>query len=459
MTGADFGGVDIDLLADYIGGALTGTPEESVVAARIADDPAWQAAYESVGEGMALVTAELGRLAPEPMPADLADRLDTMLTGSTLLGIDTTPVDVVAPLRDTTPLGETPFGETALSQTPLGETSALRGADRPAALHPADTSNPADIRTPADAHSPADTHNAAHNAIDARNPIDARSPADARNGAHNPIDAHNPADAHNSAEARNLADASNVTSASDPADALARNSSDGGSDAVADPEPIAPDLAEPRVPHLHLVHGDLAGDDSAHGVQKTQPAPRRGRRLRWAAPIAVAAGLVAFVGFGLDYLAGRQSNSASTDSAAGSSEVRGEAPKLAPSAGFAQMLATGTDYTHDTLGIAPVQPMSGALTSPATPGRKTTPEMASGVESALQRLTSPTALADCLAAIEEANAGGRISPDSVDYARFDGAPAVIVRFTAGNGQWAWASGADCGTPPGDAATLDKVPVG
>ena len=48
MTGAEFGGVDIDLLADYIGGALTGTPEESAVAARIAGDPDWQAAYASL---------------------------------------------------------------------------------------------------------------------------------------------------------------------------------------------------------------------------------------------------------------------------------------------------------------------------------------------------------------------------------------------------------------------------
>ena len=28
MTGAEFSGVDIDLLADYIGGALEGTPDE-----------------------------------------------------------------------------------------------------------------------------------------------------------------------------------------------------------------------------------------------------------------------------------------------------------------------------------------------------------------------------------------------------------------------------------------------
>ena len=93
------------------------------------------------------------------------------------------------------------------------------------------------------------------------------------------------------------------------------------------------------------------------------------------------------------------------------------------------------------------------------PGRKSTPEMASGAESALQRLTTPSALNDCLSAIQQANAAGALSVESIDYARFDGAPAVIVRFSASNGRWAWASGADCGTPPGDAATLDKVPVG
>ena len=80
MTGAEFGGVDIDLLADYIGGALTGTPEESAVAARIAGDPDWQAAYASLTDGMAFVSAELGRFEPEPMPADLAARLDAALT-------------------------------------------------------------------------------------------------------------------------------------------------------------------------------------------------------------------------------------------------------------------------------------------------------------------------------------------------------------------------------------------
>jgi hypothetical protein len=99
------------------------------------------------------------------------------------------------------------------------------------------------------------------------------------------------------------------------------------------------------------------------------------------------------------------------------------------------------------------------MTATGEPGRKTAPQLANGIEPALRRLAAPSALADCLAAIERANAGGALVVDSVDYARFAGAPAVIVRFTATNGHWAWASGADCGTRSAGAATLDKVPVG
>ena len=331
MTGAEFGGVDIDLLADYIGGALTGTPEESAVAARIADDPEWQAAYASLTEGMALVSAELGRFGPEPMPADLAARLDAALT---------TPAD--------------------LDPTARSAFLDLIAAD------------------------------------------------------------------------------------SEPATA------------------IAADLAPPA-PQLSLVGGGAAEGDVPNPVRKKALGPPRGRRLRWAAPIAVAAGLIAFVGFGLDYLAGRSTQS-STDSssAAGTSQKQAEAPSMARSPlGAGQLLATGTDYTRATLGVPPNQPMTApyGTSSESAPVPTAPTGVAADGGSALQRLTAPIALADCLEAIEQKNANGVISVESVDFARFSGAPAVIVRFTAANGHWAWASGADCGTPPGDAATLDKVPVG
>lgn len=73
--------VDHDLLADYVGGALEGTPEESRVAQLIADDPAWRAAADELRAALPLVSAGLAALAaaPEPMPADLAARFDALL--------------------------------------------------------------------------------------------------------------------------------------------------------------------------------------------------------------------------------------------------------------------------------------------------------------------------------------------------------------------------------------------
>jgi hypothetical protein len=396
VTGADFGGVDIDLLADYIGGALTGTPEESAVAARIADDPAWQAAYASLGQGMAFVSAELGRLAPEPMPVDLGDRLDILLTTT-----DLSPANDHTSATDLTALTET------ASATDFGLATNFTAATDPASDFSPETES-ADTTETSPATAP--TSNAA------------LAGGEARSGEAGHLEGEAAAD---------------------------------GPEPISDPEPIAADLAGPRQPHLALVRGEGAVGDGAQRVRETQPAPRSGRRLRWAAPIAVAAGVIAFVGFGLDYLAGRSTGTSSSDSAGGSAEVRGEAPSI-PSG---QTLASGTNYTHATLGNAPVQPMTAPLESPGEPGRKSAPGMAADVEGALQRLTSPSAIDECLAAITAANGAGPLSVESVDYARFAGSPAVIIRFTAANGRWAWASGPDCGTPTGDAAVLDKVPLG
>lgn len=277
MSGAEFGGVDIDLLADYIGGALAGTPDETAVATRIAEDPDWRTAYDSLTGGMDLVSAELGRLGPEPMPDELAASLDAMF----------------------------------------------------------------------------------------RNPPPAMTVID-------------------------------------------------GGDTT------------PRV----------------------RPGRAR-RRLRWAAPIAVAAGLVAFVGFGVDYLAGRddsRSQDTATSAAGGSAESSASSP---------QILSTGTNYTQATLGGAPAQTLTAPdLNAPAAPkDRSQAPARVP-----LARLDPGQGLQACLDAIQQANAGGVISVQSVDYAKFDGSPALIVRFTAANGTWAWASGPECGAPGSGPATLGKVPV-
>jgi len=323
VTGAEFSGVDIDLLADYVGGALAGTPDESAVAARIADDPQWQAAYESLSSGMAVVGAALAGLEPEPMPADLAARLEALFTS--------------------------------------------------------------------------------------------------------PVDA----------------------------------------------EPAAP-----PAPHLTLVRVDEASDDQAPGdkasgddgrdsvrqgsVRKARP--WSGRRRRWVAPVAVAAGLIAFVGFGLDYLAGLQSHTDASATSAGSgmSAEKADRGLAAPSApGTGQILSTGTDYTAATLATDPTQPRplaTEAVPTDSPPSRKA-PSVASGAAPALRRLTGPDALVACLSAIEQEKADGPISVESVDYAQFNGSPAVVVRFTTASGRWAWASGPACGTTSAGAAKLREVPVG
>jgi hypothetical protein len=75
--------VDIDLLADYIGGALDGTPQEQQVRELISTDPAWRRAAAELSLALDAVATDLAvtALAPEPMPADLIARFDELLAG------------------------------------------------------------------------------------------------------------------------------------------------------------------------------------------------------------------------------------------------------------------------------------------------------------------------------------------------------------------------------------------
>ncbi|GAB4056399.1 hypothetical protein [Catellatospora paridis] len=73
--------VDLDLLADYVGGALDGTPEHDRIARLVADDPAWRSAADDLRSALLLVDADLAALAAvaEPMPDDIAARFDALL--------------------------------------------------------------------------------------------------------------------------------------------------------------------------------------------------------------------------------------------------------------------------------------------------------------------------------------------------------------------------------------------
>jgi hypothetical protein len=183
------------------------------------------------------------------------------------------------------------------------------------------------------------------------------------------------------------------------------------------------------------------------------------RRLRWAGPVAVAAGVLGIVAVGVDRLGGMD-DSAADSSAAGSAAL--PAPLAASAeAGDARVAAeppagrittSGKDYQPGTLRSVTVDDGADKRAS-AAPAEK-------GIEpdSALLRLKAQDALRACLDAIAVANGAGPITVTAVDYARYAGSPAVIVAFTAANGSWVWASGPECGTPDIDPATLGQVQV-
>lgn len=85
MTSREFSEVDHDLLADYLGGALDGTPEQAAVARLVEQDPAWGEAYDALARAVELVHADLAAWAAEPvpeLPPTVADRIDAALAGA-----------------------------------------------------------------------------------------------------------------------------------------------------------------------------------------------------------------------------------------------------------------------------------------------------------------------------------------------------------------------------------------
>jgi hypothetical protein len=75
------GDVDLERLADFVGGALDGTPEADAVRHLIETDPGWRSAHTDLAAAMVTVHADLAALGagPAPVPPDVAARLDEML--------------------------------------------------------------------------------------------------------------------------------------------------------------------------------------------------------------------------------------------------------------------------------------------------------------------------------------------------------------------------------------------
>ncbi|MEV4117399.1 hypothetical protein [Micromonospora sp. NPDC049645] len=326
MTTEGFREVDVDLLADYLGGALEGTPQQNEVDQLVSADPAWAEAYALLALAVTEVRAELTRWAePSPeMPQTIADRLVAALTAEPPSESSTDGEATTTPRADS-------GGDAA---TPLVVPVQGGAGRRPAAPTPA---------------------------------------------------------------------------------------------------------------------------GSGRGAS-TGPGRRQRGWARRGAPLAAGAIAVIAVALGLNQLSMR----ASDDSAATSAlDHPASAPEGVAGAGTVRTtgpaLHSGTNFTPQTLGNAygtsgPSAPGASRATGNAPGGQ---PEVDTKDErrrspdgsDQLARLTDEVALTTCLASVAAEHGAAPLVVEVIDYARFQGDQALVVRFTDATGaRWAWVSGPECGVP-------------
>ncbi|SCL22680.1 hypothetical protein GA0070616_2583 [Micromonospora nigra] len=337
--------VDHDLLADYLGGALDGTPQEAVVAELVIREPAWAEAYALLAPAVAGVRADLaawGDAAPQ-MPTDVTDRILAALADAPALSADElSPAAGPAATETASPADD------SASPTPVVPTQPLGGSRRPGAARP-------------------DTER-------------------------------------------------------------------------------------------HASTGPDRGTRPGRGL-------RRRRWARLAGPVAL--GTAALVGWGAFQLGGdrHQDGGGATDTAASNPSAGAvepftspgtNAPKSQPDGGGPRIAAalpwqlltaprsSGAEYTPESLareGSAAQQ--FGASRAPLP----TADEERLAQSGGLERLADQPALGSCLDAIAAEHGSPPLAVEVVDYARFQGRPALVVRFTDGTGaRWAWVNGPECGVP-------------
>jgi hypothetical protein len=199
----------------------------------------------------------------------------------------------------------------------------------------------------------------------------------------------------------------------------------------------------------------------------THPANRKRRRVaRWSAGLAVAAGVAAFAAVGISGWEPDQSRPGLTTDSGG--EADGDAaPEALDDEETARgldplpplVVATGSDYDATTLEITePTRPtpvLGGPnLPSPPqqAPDNNIGPNDASDVvpEPLLRLWTNPEERLECLSMIAESIQPPRVTINTVDFAAYEGQPALVIWATAGDGsRWAWVSGPTCGSIAGD----------
>ncbi|MEU9505552.1 hypothetical protein AB0D32_04625 [Micromonospora sp. NPDC048170] len=365
MTAGAFREVDHDLLADYVGGALDGTPDEALVARLVDEDADWAQAYALLAPAVADVHADLaawGATAPE-MPADVTDRIVAALAHATAVGPGA---------ADPTPEHSEP-----LRTEPGHSEPGPAGAGERAAGHDA-------------------------------------APADG-----------------------------------EPAVRVGAG--------VVPAQPLGGSGRRPAgVPRSEPGPGGITG-----------PGRRRRRWKRLAGPVALAAVSIAAVGLGVSQLTRNQQ----LDGGTADSALPGMASRESggPTAATPFRIAgeppvhSGTDYTPESLAVPPSSPQLQPFTGgPATerPNVQAEGGRLPGIAAGLGRLTEPAALGACISEITAEHGNGPLVVDVVDYARFQGRPALVVRFTDATGaRWAWASGPECGVPGSGSDSRYRTRVG
>ncbi len=221
---------------------------------------------------------------------------------------------------------------------------------------------------------------------------------------------------------------------------------------AADTEPMPTDILSQLTAALRAADpttGAPAGDPSpvrslaAHAARRT-----RWRRARWVMGAAAAVVLLALAGLATAGGLFRSSQSGNDRASSGQNQARAatstppgrmtpkQAPVMPPARGSTPVTASGTDYTRTTLSTVEHQTLGGAP--------NLDPAARQQVPPALQRLTVPQELDRCLSSVTSSYPG---SAKLVDYARFQGDPALIVvlRSTPSAPVRYVVSGPDCGS--------------
>ncbi|WP_408058090.1 hypothetical protein [Verrucosispora sioxanthis] len=217
-------------------------------------------------------------------------------------------------------------------------------------------------------------------------------------------------------------------------------------------------------------------------TSSSRPGSRRRRWARVAGPVALATAAVVGLGALQLFQPGRGGDVA-TDTAlddrvvspavphalpqdSGGRQETKSAPERAAAASGAPYRVLGspqrsaTDYTPEAL--ARLTPSIRQFSSDGGPGVGTENQERLGPAGpdALARLGDQTALSACLAEVGAEHGGGPLVFDVVEYARFQGMPALVLQFTDASGtSWAWVSGPECGVPGSGSDARYRTRVG